>query len=240
MKLEAVCALIGASAKRPDLVQATRDALTAQRSPPDHVLEQAPDDAGAGVAEALQTSATWIWLLDGVTVPEPGALSALGRGLDRLAGLPEPLVLAGRVLDAKGALHPDAAPRHEIFEKQITVDACERRLVHLRAAPSGSLLVHRAAFARFAAPRTDLPASWAAFEFTARVLRSVGDPGYLVPASVAIRAVSALPSGRGGGVLRARARLLAGPAWTPRERLWEGFLVAEGALRAVRGPARRA
>jgi len=232
--------LVRAPAGLPDLLQATREALAVQHLAPDRILEQAPGDGGAALAAALAPGPTWVWLLDGVTVPAPGALAAFATARERLEGLPDPLVLAGRVLDVGGGLHPDAAPRHEIFEKQLTVDAIERGLVQLRAAPSGSLLVRGEAFERFGAPRTDLPPSWAVFAFTARVLQSWEDTGYLVPSSLAVRGLPPRPAGRRGGALRTRARLLAGPAWTPTERLWEGFLVAEDAVRAARGPARRA
>lgn len=238
MNPAAVAVLVGAPPGHVDLVDETREAIAGQTAPPASVAIQAP--GGGAERTALAAGAEWLWMLDGVTVPRADALAAFAAALTMLEGLPDPLVLAGKVLDVTGALHPDAMPRHEIFEKQLTVDACERGLVQLRGAPSGSLLVHRNAFARFGALRTDLAASWAAFEFTARVLRAWGDTGYLVPSSVAVRRVPARPDGRSGGGLRTRARLLAGPAWTPTERLWEGFLVAEGAVRAARGPARRA
>lgn len=239
MSLGAVCALSGVPSGRGDLVEETRAALASQADPPVSVAAR-PGDAGVGVRAALETGADWLWLLDGVTVPEPGALAAFAAALECLTGLPEPLVLASKVLDTAGALHPDAVPRHEIFEREYTVAAAERGLVQLRAAPSGSLLVRREAFERFGALRTDLSPSWQAFEFTARVLRSREDTGYLVPSSVAVRGVPPRSAGRRGGAIRARVALLAGPVWKPRERMWEGFLVAEGALRDVRARARRA
>ncbi len=237
MNLGAVVALVGAAPEHADLLEETREALAGQTVPPIAVVVQAPNAAPA--RSALAERPEWLWLLDGVTVPQIDALEAFGAALKTLEGLPEPLLLAGKVVDATGAMHPDALPRHEIFEKQYTVDAIERGLVQLRAAPSGSLLVRREAFDRFGQLRADLPPSWAVFEFTARALQSWGDTGYLVPSSVAVRGLLPRPPGRRGGGLRTRARLLAGPAWTPTERLWEGFLVAEAAVRAVRGPVRR-
>ncbi len=238
MALGTVCALVSGAPSRSDLLRATQEALAAQARHPQHVLEAA--NRSAGLEASLATGADWIWLLDGVTVPEPGALNAFENGLERLAGLPEPLVLAGKVLGANGEMHPDALPRHELFEKQLTVEACARGLVHLRAAASGSVLVRRAAFERFAPPRGDLPPRWAIFDFTARVLQSWEDSGYLVPESVAVRKLAPRPNGRAGGTLRTRARLLAGDAWTTTERLWEGYLVAEGTVKGVRGLARQA
>lgn len=240
VNLGVVCALVGAPPGCSNLVGETRAALAGQTDPPASVTVHPPGDAGAAVEVALETGVDWLWLLDGVTVPESGALTAFAVALDGLTGLPEPLVLASKVLDTTGALHPDAIPRHEIFEREYTVAAAERGLVQLRAAPSGSLLVRREAFERFGALRTDLSLSWQAFEFTARVLRSQEDTGYLVPSSVAVRGVRPRSSGRRGGTIRARAGLLGDPVWKPRERMWEGFLVAEGALKDARERVRRA
>ena len=238
MKLGAVVALVATAPEHADLVEETREALAGQTVAPIAVVVQPPSTAPARSAPAEQPE--WLWLLDGVTVPRADALEAFGAALETLAGLPAPLLLASKVIDAAGAMHPDALPRHEIFEKQYTVDAIERGLVQLRAVPAGSLLIRRGTFERFGELRADLPPSWAVFEFTARALRSWEDTGYLVPSSVAVRKLPPHPAGRRGEGLRTRARLLAGPAWTPTERLWEGFLVAEAAVRAARGPARRA
>lgn len=240
MSLGTVCALVGVPPGPPDLVDHASAALASQTDPPASVAVHPLGDAGVAVRVALDAGADWLWLLDGVTVPEPGALTAFAVALDGLTGLPEPLVLTSKVLDTTGALHPDAIPRHEIFEREYTVAAAERGLVQLRAAPSGSLLVRREAFERFGALRTDLSLSWQAFEFTARVLRSREDTGYLVPSSVAVRGVPPRSAGRRGGAIRARAGLLGDPVWKPRERMWEGFLVAEGALKDARERVRRA
>lgn len=241
MRLGTVCVLVSGPS-RPDLLRDTRAALAVQERPPQRVLDAAAGDANLGVDAVLAAGADWIWLLDGVTIPAQGALAAFEGGLERLAGLPEPLVLASKVLDASGGVHRDALPRHEIFEKQRTVDACERGLVHLRATPSGSVLIRRAAFERFAPPRDDLPPGWAIFELTARILQSWEDTGYLVPESIAVRRLAPRPSGRAGGALRSRARLLTGDAWTTTERLWETYLVVEGAVtdgRETGAPGRR-
>ncbi len=239
MSLGEVCALVGDVPGHPDLVAATQAALDAQQRPAEHVLAAAGDPVG-GVERALATRAEWVWLLDGVTVPQSGALAALEAATGRLAGLPAPLVLASKVLADDGEMHPDGLPQHEIFEKQVTVDACERGLVQLRAVPSGSVLIRRTAFERFGTLRTDLPPSWSVFEFTARALQHWDDTGHLVPGSVAVRRVAARPAGRAGGGLRSRARMLSGSTWTTTERLWEAYQLAERTLRGEREPARRA
>lgn len=225
-------------AVEPGTVCALVDATVALREDVDHVVRHAAGDMAAGIAAALATDAEWTWLLSGPIAPQDGALEAFRAALVALDDLPAPLVLAGRVLDAHGALHLDAAPRHEIFEKQLSVEAAARGLVQLRAAPAGSLLIRRAAFERFTWPRADLPPRWAVFDFTARVLRAREDTGYLVPASTALRDAPPRGGGRGRG-LRSRARVATGPAWNGTERLWEGFLVGQELLRGAPGRAPR-
>lgn len=209
--------MIGLHPDRPDLAAATRAALA----------EQVPVPAEAADLAAAQASESgWIWLLDGVTVPEPGALAALADAARSLDGLSQPVVLASRVLDEDRAMHPDALPRHELFEKRLSVDAAARGLVQLRAVPAGSVLVSAAVLERFDPPRADLPPRWSVLEFTLRVLRSWEDTGFLVPESVAVRRLAPRPTGRAGGALRSRARLLGSPGWTTPERLLELYTLA--------------
>jgi hypothetical protein len=69
------------------------------------------------------------------------------------------------------------------------------------------------------------------------LLRSWEDMGYLVPASLAVRpAPPQRPTARES---LGRARMVASSAWTPTERLWETFLLAEWLAAAARGAARR-
>lgn len=236
MSLGVVRALVVAG-PRPTLTAAVSEAVGVQTRPVASVAVEPAEGVNRAAPAAFVDGADWLWLVDGATVPRTDALEAFEAVHDAVAELPEPLLLAGRVLDENGALHPDAAPRHEIFEKDLTVAAIERGLVQVRAVPAGSVLLRRAAFERFGPLRADLPPRWAVFDFTARALREHPDTGYLAPESIAVRR---LPPHDAGGALRTRARLLTGPTWTTTERLWEGFLVAEGVLRAARGRGRRA
>ncbi len=210
-----------------------RSAVGAQSVLPRDVRDAPSLRAAVSVARTVDCS--WVWLLDGLAVPKPDALAAL-LAAHETATRPAPVLLASKVVDATGRLHPAATPRHEIFEKQHSVDAAERRLVQLRAAAAGSLLVDRAVFDRFEAPSCHLPPGLDVHEWSARILRSWEDIGYLVPASVAIRHEAA-PSSEPRYRL-SRLRMLASPAWRPRERLWEAFLLGRGGLGSLVGQGR--
>ncbi len=183
--------------------------------------------------------ATWAWLRDGTAVPEPDALDRLLEQIGRLAGLPEPVLLASKVVDADGALVPALAPWVRRDDATLTLDAAGLGLLPIRAARTASLLVRADVLTQVGPRRADLPGSAAGLEWTARILRTAA--GYLVPASVAVAAQP--PSGAVGALdgnprddFRAGSRLLAGRAFSPREKLW---LAAEVTSRAA-GAGRRA
>jgi hypothetical protein len=190
--------------------------------------------------------ATWVWLRDGTAVPEPDALERLLEQLGRLAGLPEPVLLTSKVVDAGGTLVPALAPWVRRDDAALTLEAAGRGLLPLRAARTASLLVRAEVLTRVAPRRADLPRPAAGLEWTARILRTA--PGYLVPASVAVAARP--PRGAVGALdgdplldLRAGSRLLAGRAFSAREKLWLGAEVTSRAAgagrRALRAPGRR-
>ncbi len=186
----------------------------------------------AGVRAAASRGIRWTWLLDGDTVPAPEALRDLLGAVDALAA-PAPLLMVSRVLDEQGRLHADAIPRHELFEKERSVDAVERHLVQLRTAAHGSVLVDTAAVERFGLPRSDLPGGLDMIEWSARILRSWEDTGYLVPASVAVR--RAAPVAHPWRYWLGRARVLGSGGWSPTEKLWETFLLGGAIAAMLRG-----
>jgi hypothetical protein len=118
------------------------------------------------------------------------------------------------------------------LEKAHSIDAAERRLVQLRAAAHGSVLIAGAAISRFGLPRSRLPGGLDMHEWSARMLRSWEDTGYLVPASVAVRDAAPVPSSWSHAL--GRVRVLGSSAWSPRERLWEAFLLGRDAARSAR------
>jgi hypothetical protein len=201
-------------------------AVAGQSRKPDRVICLSAGESGlaAGVRRGLATGCDWLWLLDGGAVPELGALDAL-LAVATAAKPPGPVLLASKVVDSEGGLHPDSLPRHEIFEKERTVNAAAHHLVHLRWAAHGSVLAAADAVGRFAPPRSRLAPGQDMREWSARILRDWGNPGYLVPASLAVRpsGQSRTPAARGDWA--ARVRVLGSAAWSPTERLWEAFLL---------------
>ena len=186
----------------------------------------------AAVRAARRAGCRWIWLLDGRASPDRRALEALLAGYS-VATAPPPALLASKIVDPQGALHPGGLPRHEVFEKQHSVDAAERNMVQLRSAAHGSVLVAAAAIDQFGLPRSDLAAGIDMQEWSARILRSWDVTGYLVTASVAVRARP--PEAVSWRQWIGRTRLLASRAWTPSEKLWEMFVLGRDVGAALRG-----
>jgi hypothetical protein len=161
----------------------------------------------------------WLWLVDGDTRPEPGALAALLEVAGGCDGLRKPALLVGKIIGRDGRLDPGSAPWPPLHDRGGAMAAAEHRVAAVRLARWGSLLVSAAALERHGPPRADLGRGGDDLEWTARVLR--GAPGYLVPRSVALR-----PEPRRARPQQALgvARMLAGDGLDRQERLW--FLYA--------------
>jgi hypothetical protein len=166
------------------------------------------------VAEISAAGADWVWIVGPGSTPAPDGLETLVAALERLDGLPRPVLLAGTTGEALDAPWP------RFGDKGLEVAAVERGLVAVRATTCASVLVDAAALGQ-----EPLPAGWAAeIAFTARLLRD--RPGYLVPESRATRSLPA-PSARD------RLRVLATGRWRFAEGAW-------AAVRLSRDPARTA
>ncbi len=184
----------------------------------------------AAMAQGIEQSAPaeWLWLLEPGTVP---ASDALERLLNPLEGLPPPVLLAGKVVDANGDLHPTSAPAPRAADQGLMIRAARHRLVALRSARYGSLLVRRAAVTAAGPPRERRFGEEGDVEWTARLLKA--GVGYLVPGSVAVRRA---PGGLAGSrPLRERLAMMGPDAWTRDERLWLGI----GLATDLAGRARR-
>jgi hypothetical protein len=182
-----------------------------------------------GIAGALAQGAQWLWLLDGSALPRPDALERLA-GRTVAAGLPAPVLLASRVVDAAGVAAPGHAPWPRRMVTELTLRSAVERLLPLRAARAGSLLVRAEAIR---GPAADLAGPGAALEWTGRLLRE--GMGYLVSDSLADAATDAPweagATGRDPAEdLRVAAAMLAGGGWSGRERV---ALAAEAAGRAA-------
>lgn len=181
---------------------------------------------GEDVRTALEGGVDWVWALDADVAPEPAALERLLGVLGDLGPLPAPMLLAGRVLTPDGALDPGSLPFAEVRDPELVVAAFERRVLCIRAAPRGSLLVHRRAVERWGLPRSPALRTGEDLEWTARILRR--EYGFAVPSSVAVRHRQGQLSRR--AATTALLRLICSDALAPRERAQFGLdLIGSGA-----------
>lgn len=197
-----VCAVL------PPGAGALERALAAQDRPADAAV-RARDVSAA-------ESSGWVWFLDGTAVPRPDALAALLAAAERLESVSAPAVLASRVVAAGGALAPGHVPLSPQAQTQVAVRTAALRVLPIRAATGGSLLVRADALAQLAGR------DGAAMLWTARLLRA--HAGFLVPDSVAEASDAPAQGSRSAPVA---ARLLLGTALRPRERLRFGVELFE-------------
>ncbi len=183
---------------------------------------------------ALRADTEWLWLLDGSVVPEPEALEHLIGAVGALDALPAPVLLASKVLTPDGSLDPRSLPVPQVFDPDLVVAVFDRRLVPVRLARRGSLLVNRRGFEAFRLPRTGSVFFGDDLVWTARLLRS--EPGLLVPRSVAVRRPA---SGRAAARDRRASvtdglRLLLSDGLTLGEKPWFAGRLAEELAAALR------
>lgn len=206
------------------------EGLERQTRPPDDVV------AGPGPAAALAGGASWFWLIEDSVVAESTALEALMQALEGLGPLPEPALLASKVVTPDGLPVSASLPVVLNYDADMNVAAFERYLVRIRIARRGSLLVHRRALtAHGLPPRNDI--LW-----SARLLKA--EPGLLVPASVAVRRPADGETGDQPAPLEALdwSRLLLSGALAAVEKPWFAFRLLESVvsrLRASSGSVRR-
>ncbi len=193
---------------------ATVEALERQTRTPDELAV-----AGRGLP-----AAEWFWLLDGMAVPEPTALGRLLEALDRLGPLPSPVLLASKVVTPDGSPEHGSVPVPRVKDPDLTAAAFEQRLLPIRVARRGSLLVHRRGVEERGLPRDDL-------RWSARLLKR--ELGLLVPWSVAVR-----PPRPPRRELLGWLALLLSDALETGEKPWFAFRLAEDALvRASESPS---
>jgi hypothetical protein len=204
---------------------ATLAAVERQTRAPDELLVGPDPAALPGLArDAIARGSDWLWLLDCTALPEPDGLLSLLAPLDDLGDLPEPALLASKLVGTDGAPDSHSLPLPASSDPDLVVAACERRLLALRVAQPGSLLVHRRAIEGWGVPPAGGAALW-----TARLLTD--QPGLLVPASVAVRE----PNADGARAeISGLWRLLAGNALERGEKPWLAFRLLERTLEALR------
>lgn len=163
--------------------------MVAQSFPTAQLLAMAANEGSAGgfhegMKEGVRRGFDWLWVMDDDTIPAPDALEQLLAAPAHLDGLPEPSLLASKVLWTDGRLHPMNWPAPHFGDLDLFVDGIERRLVPIRANTFPSLLIRRGAVERHGPPRKQF-FLWADdIDFTQRILRH--EAGYLVPQSVAV------------------------------------------------------
>ena len=174
--MSAVCAVVSGSSPELEEVVAAQGA------------ELVVDDVlRSGVERALRTRCEWLWVLEGESVPRPGALQGLLDGHARADGLPEPVLFTGMILTPDGAANPRRTAWYRRFHLHVALDSVDHRLVPVRGS-GGPVLVERAAAAADL-PRAGAPVSpGSVLEWTARLLRFRN--GYLVPESESVAAAS--------------------------------------------------
>jgi len=180
-----VCALV-LPAQDGKPVHDSVNALERQTRRPDEVVE-IRHVAGFqhAVRRALDAHATWLWLLDGDVAAEPEALERLLDALGRVDSLPSPVMLSSKVVTPQGAPDPRSLPVPQAFDSDRVVAAVDRRLLPVRIARRGSLLVHRDGFEKWGLPSAGSVFFGDDLVWTARLLRA--EPGLYVPDSVAVR-----------------------------------------------------
>lgn len=235
---DVVCAVTLSGASGEAALQMDQ-AVDRQTRQPDRQLAVAAGrrDGYEELRLGLPEETDWLWLLDGSALPEPTALERL---LDTLgeAGLPRPALMASKVIRADGSLDPAALPVAQVIDPDLAVDVFERRLLSLRVARGGSLLVQRSALDAVGSRRPRLSPFHDDLEWTARVLRD--RLGLLVPGSVAVRGAGASgpPPRAAHQEVASRIRLLLGDALDRRDKPWFAFRFVEEGLAHIRGAGR--
>jgi GT2 family glycosyltransferase len=256
---ETVCALV-VTYNRRELLHECLQAVLGQTRPPDHVLvvdnastdgtremlreafpaveilalERNEGSSGgfhAAFAAGAARSLDWLWCMDDDTIPAPGALELLLGARDRLDGLPEPVVLASKVVWTDGSIHPMNPPApHPLAGMDRYVDALQRGLMPIRSTTFPSALVRRDAVQRHGPPRKGFWIWSDDIDFFGRIMRD--EPGYLVPESVAVHKTKTAHSPWQGKerfyyAVRNGAFILRGDSLRPKEKVGWFLLVSE-------------
>jgi rhamnopyranosyl-N-acetylglucosaminyl-diphospho-decaprenol beta-1,3/1,4-galactofuranosyltransferase len=262
---ETVCAVV-VTYNRRELLGECLEAVTGQSRPPDTVLvvdnastdgtrdmvaERYPDveilalpenegSSGGfneGMNAAVARGVDWLWVMDDDTIPAPDALEKLLDAPAQLDGLPQPSLLASKVLWTDGQLHPMNWPAPALADIDLFVDGVERGILPIRANTFPSLLVRREAVERHGAPRKGFWIWADDIDFTQRILRN--EMGYLVPQSVALHKTATAHKPHEGKqrfyyAVRNGMFILRGDTLTSKEKIGWCFVVGPQIVRFFR------
>jgi rhamnopyranosyl-N-acetylglucosaminyl-diphospho-decaprenol beta-1,3/1,4-galactofuranosyltransferase len=151
------------------------------------LLEMPQNEGGAGgfhegMKRATEEGNEWLWLMDDDTIPRPDALERLLASLDRLDGLPEPIMLGSKAVWTDGNWHPMNFVGARLADYPGFLDASTKGLISVRTVTFVSLLVRSDAVRRYGLPHKHYFIWSDDIEWTARVL--MHERGYLVADSV--------------------------------------------------------
>jgi GT2 family glycosyltransferase len=168
--------------------------------------------------------------MDDDTIPRPDALERLFAGRDRLDGLPEPVLLASRVVWTDGNVHPMNPPAPDALKIDLFMRAVERGAIPIRANTFPSLLIRSDAVQRHGVPRKGFWIWADDIDFTQRILRH--EPGYVVPDSVALHKTTTAHAPWDGGprfyyAVRNGLFILRGDTLTTKEKVGWVLTLAE-------------
>jgi rhamnopyranosyl-N-acetylglucosaminyl-diphospho-decaprenol beta-1,3/1,4-galactofuranosyltransferase len=258
---ETVCAVV-VTYNRIELLRECLEAVTGQTRAPDQVLvvdnastdgtremvrEEFPqaellalpvnEGSSGGFHEGMKAGVArgvdWLWVMDDDTIPNPDALEQLLDARSGLNGLPEPSLLASKVLWTDGKLHPMNWPAPALLDVDHFIDGVEHGLVPIRTNTFPSLLVKREAVERHGPPRKGFWIWSDDIDFTQRILRY--EAGYLVPGSIAIHKTKTAHKPHEGGqrfyyAVRNGMFILRGDTLAGREKIGWIFLIGSQLL----------
>ncbi|MFL5909272.1 MAG: glycosyltransferase family 2 protein [Gaiellaceae bacterium] len=192
--LEECIAALRAQSRKVDRILVVDNASTdgtpelIRDSHPDlELLEMPQNEGGAGgfhegMKRATEEGHDWLWLMDDDTIPRPDALERLLSALDRMDGLPEPIMLGSKAVWTDGNWHPMNFVGARLADYPGFLDASTRGLISVRTVTFVSLLVKSGAVKRYGLPLKNYFIWSDDIEWTARVL--MHERGYLVADSV--------------------------------------------------------
>lgn len=242
---------------RRELLEECIAAVEAQTHPVDHVLivdnastdgtqelvrteyarhqfiALAENEGGAGgfhegMKAGLEGGYEWLWVMDDDTIPQPDALEKLVERIGNVNGLPEPSILASRVVWTDGNVHPMNPPGPNLHDIDHFVRATGEGLIPLRSSTFPSMLVRTDAIRRHRLPQKHFFLWSDDIEFTLGILRD--EAGYMVPASVAVHKTAKAHLPADGGprfyfAVRNGLFILRGDTLRPKERIGQMIVI---------------